>query len=125
MTAQPDTIPADSDSDSAAGAAAASSWGVVLLCHGSQRGASRDECSCAWAADGARFPAWCPGCPNTPVGLRDVGARLQHSLADAAGHVVFYFSLRLAPGCPAFTLVLVVTVTVALYNECMKRILTT
>ena len=79
MTAQPDPVPTQS---------AAASWGVVLLCHGSQRGASRDECSCAWAADGARFPAWCPGCPNTPVGLKDVAARLQHSLADAAGSVI-------------------------------------
>ena len=66
----------------------AASWGVVLLCHGSQRGATRDECSCAWAADGPRFPAWCPGCPNTPVGLRDVALRLQDQLAGSAGRVI-------------------------------------
>lgn len=63
-------------------------WGVVLLCHGSQRGASRDECSCAWAADGARFPAWCLGCPNTPVGLREAARRLSESLSDDAERVV-------------------------------------
>ena len=63
-------------------------WGVVLLCHGSQRGASRDECSCAWAADGPRFPAWCLGCPNTPVGLREAGQRLAQSLGDDAEQVI-------------------------------------
>ena len=63
-------------------------WGVVLLCHGSQRGASRDECSCAWAADGARFPAWCLGCPNTPVGLRQAGERLAESLGSDAEQVI-------------------------------------
>lgn len=63
-------------------------WGVVLLCHGSQRGASRDECSCAWAADGARFPAWCLGCPNTPVGLRQAGERLAESLGAEAEQVI-------------------------------------
>ena len=87
MTAQPDAAPAPVLA-STGSADSAASWGVVLLCHGSQRGASRDECSCAWAADGARFPAWCPGCPNTPVGLQDVAARLRHSLADAAGSVI-------------------------------------
>ena len=63
-------------------------WGVVLLCHGSQRGASRDECSCAWAADGARFPAWCLGCPNTPVGLREAARRLAESLGGDAEQVI-------------------------------------
>ena len=63
-------------------------WGVVLLCHGSQRGASRDECSCAWAADGARFPAWCLGCPNTPVGLREAAQRLSESLSGDAERVI-------------------------------------
>ncbi len=63
-------------------------WGVVLLCHGSQRGASRDECSCAWAADGARFPAWCLGCPNTPVGLREAARRLAQSLGGDAAQVI-------------------------------------
>ena len=63
-------------------------WGVVLLCHGSQRGASRDECSCAWAADGARFPTWCLGCPNTPVGLQEAARRLAESLSDDAEQVI-------------------------------------
>ena len=63
-------------------------WGIVLLCHGSQRGASRDECSCAWAADGARFPAWCLGCPNTPVGLRQAGELLAESLGADAEQVI-------------------------------------
>ena len=66
----------------------AAAGAVVLLCHGSQRGASRDECSCAWAADGARFPAWCLGCPNTPVGLRQAGERLAESLGADAERVI-------------------------------------
>ena len=74
---------ADSHENGASGG-----WGVVLLCHGSQRGASRDECSCAWAADGARFPAWCLGCPNTPVGLRQAGERLAESLGSDAEQVI-------------------------------------
>ena len=76
-------MPADSHENGATGG-----WGVVLLCHGSQRGASRDECSCAWAADGARFPAWCLGCPNTPVGLRQAGERLAESLGADAEQVI-------------------------------------
>ena len=75
-------MPADAQENGAGG------WGVVLLCHGSQRGASRDECSCAWAADGARFPAWCLGCPNTPVGLRQAGERLAESLGGDAEQVI-------------------------------------
>ena len=63
-------------------------WGVVLLCHGSQRGASRDECSCAWAADGPRFPSWCLGCPNTPVGLGEAARRLSESLREDAEQVI-------------------------------------
>ena len=74
-------------------------WGVVLLCHGSQRGASRDECSCAWAADGARFPAWCLGCPNTPVGLRQAGERLAESLGSDA-HQVIVSCLEFLPPHP-------------------------
>lgn len=80
-TAPAPTAIADSSPDAA-------DWGVVLLCHGSQRGATRDECSCAWAADGARFPAWCLGCPNTPVGIRDVGLRLQNRLAGSIRQVI-------------------------------------
>ncbi len=76
-------MPADAQHNGASGG-----WGVVLLCHGSQRGASRDECSCAWAADGARFPAWCLGCPNTPVGLRQAGERLAESLGGDAEQVI-------------------------------------
>jgi sirohydrochlorin ferrochelatase len=76
-------MPADAQHNGAGGG-----WGVVLLCHGSQRGASRDECSCAWAADGARFPAWCLGCPNTPVGLRQAGERLAESLGADAERVI-------------------------------------
>lgn len=75
-------MPADPQGNGADG------WGVVLLCHGSQRGASREECSCAWAADGARFPAWCLGCPNTPVGLRQAGERLAESLGGDADQVI-------------------------------------
>ena len=75
-------MPADAQGNGADG------WGVVLLCHGSQRGASREECSCAWAADGSRFPAWCLGCPNTPVGLRQAGERLAESLGADADRVI-------------------------------------
>lgn len=86
MTNQIATVPAPTAvADSSPDAA---DWGVVLLCHGSQRGATRDECSCAWAADGARFPAWCLGCPNTPVGIRDVGLRLQSRLAGSIRQVI-------------------------------------
>ncbi len=78
---QTDTGPGGSANDP-------SKWGVVLLCHGSQRGASRDECSCAWAADGSRFPAWCPGCPNTPVGLKEVARRLATDLENDVSQII-------------------------------------
>ena len=97
MTDLPDNAPvasaavaadANANPDAADISPDAAAWGVVLLCHGSQRGATRDECSCAWAADGARFPAWCLGCPNTPVGIREVGLRLENRLAGAVRRVI-------------------------------------
>lgn len=75
----------------------AAPWGVILLGHGSQRGASPRECSCAWrmppangpaAPEPAAWPAWCRHCPSTPQGLGEVAGRLQETLAapaDAAG----------------------------------------
>ena len=53
-------------------------WGVVLLGHGSQRGTSKAECSCAWLQ--AETPKWCQDCPSTPDGLRQVANRLQGML---------------------------------------------
>jgi sirohydrochlorin cobaltochelatase len=67
-------------------------WGVVLLCHGSQRGTSRAECSCAWKLDralnGAGVPAWCRQCPSTAPGLQDAADRLQKRLTPARAQVV-------------------------------------
>ena len=58
----------------------ASTWGVVLLAHGSQRGTDRSECSCAWADFGPEPPSWCLECPSTPQGLQSVTDRLQAAL---------------------------------------------
>ncbi|MCH7736677.1 MAG: hypothetical protein IH872_04655 [Chloroflexi bacterium] len=61
-------------------------WGVVLLAHGSQRGTSKAECSCAWvqsktpANAPAQTPEWCQDCPSTPDGLKQVADRLQGML---------------------------------------------
>ena len=55
-------------------------WGVVVVAHGSQRGASPEECSCNWQAAGASPPDWCLHCPNTPTGLKEATDRLQHTL---------------------------------------------
>lgn len=61
-------------------------WGVVLLGHGSQRGTSKAECSCAWLQAKTRAgvpvdtPAWCQDCPSTPDGLREAANRLQTML---------------------------------------------
>ena len=58
-------------------------WGVVLLGHGSQRGTSKAECSCAWlqpktpSGIPSATPAWCRDCPSTPDGLREAANRLQ------------------------------------------------
>ena len=54
-----------------------STWGVVLLAHGSQRGTDRSECSCAWADLAQEPPSWCLACPSTPQGLQSVARRLQ------------------------------------------------
>lgn len=54
-------------------------WGVVVVAHGSQRGASPEECSCNWQAAGASPPDWCLHCPNTPTGLKEATDRLQHT----------------------------------------------
>jgi sirohydrochlorin ferrochelatase len=53
-------------------------WGVVLLGHGSQRGTSKAECSCAWLQ--SETPKWCQDCPSTPDGLRQAANRLQGML---------------------------------------------
>ena len=61
-------------------------WGVVLLAHGSQRGTSKAECSCAWlqpkspSGIPAETPEWCQDCPSTPDGLREAANRLQGML---------------------------------------------
>lgn len=72
----------------------AAPWGVILLGHGSQRGASRRECSCAWrmpppangqsSLESSDWPAWCRNCPSTPQGLGEVAGRLQETLATPA-----------------------------------------
>lgn len=53
-------------------------WGVILLGHGSQRGTSKAECSCAWSK--SESPEWCQECPSTPDGLRQAASRLQGML---------------------------------------------
>lgn len=78
----------------AAAVAPAAPWGVILLGHGSQRGASPRECSCAWrmppadngpaAPEPSDWPAWCRRCPSTPQGLGEVARRLQHALESPA-----------------------------------------
>ena len=77
-------------------------WGVVLLGHGSQRGTSKAECSCAWlqskTSEGelaktpeggpADSPAWCQECPSTPDGLRLAANRLEGMLEIDQSQVV-------------------------------------
>jgi len=65
-----------------------SRWGVILLCHGSQRGTSKQECSCAWVAKNGSSPAWCRNCPSTPHGLLDASQRLQRALGEAEAQVL-------------------------------------
>ena len=84
---------------------AESSWGVILLGHGSQRGSSPHECACAWqqpppaedyvpgngsgsAPDLPGWPVWCRRCPNTPQGLGDVANRLQAKLGEERAQVI-------------------------------------
>ena len=73
-----------------AAATAAAPWGIILLGHGSQRGASPRECSCAWrmaAAAGPEspdWPAWCRHCPSTPQGLGEIARRLPAALESPA-----------------------------------------
>ena len=61
---------------------------MVLLCHGSRRGASRDECSCSWAARSGEWPKWCRNCPSTPKGLAEASERLQSVLGKAKAEVL-------------------------------------
>ncbi|MSQ05898.1 MAG: sirohydrochlorin chelatase [Dehalococcoidia bacterium] len=63
-------------------------WGVIMLCHGSQRGGSRAECSCVWRLNGSELPGWCLQCPSTPVGLRETASRLQEQLTPERAQVV-------------------------------------
>ena len=61
---------------------------MVMLCHGSRRGASRDECSCSWAARSGEWPEWCRNCPNTPKGLAEASERLQSVLGKHKAEVL-------------------------------------
>lgn len=63
-------------------------WGVILLCHGSQRGTDRRECSCSWGVDDGYRPAWCCNCPSTPQGLADAAQRLQEELGHNRARVM-------------------------------------
>ena len=66
-------------------------WGVILLCHGSQRGTSSTECSCAWEIEGhfkQDTPLWCRNCPSTPQGLRDAVSLLADELGKDNAEVV-------------------------------------
>ena len=54
-------------------------WGVVFLCHGSQRGTSPAECSCSWKNGTGDLPSWCRHCPSTPQGLGKAAKKLQCS----------------------------------------------
>ena len=63
-------------------------WGVVFLAHGSQRGADRSECSCAWVDSGSTRPEWCLQCPSTPQGLQAAAGRLQALLGLQEHQVV-------------------------------------
>lgn len=74
-------------------------WAVVLLCHGSQRGTTPQECSCAWKSgqgdnrdggdrDGNERPGWCRNCPSTPQGLQDSAERLERELGPESARVV-------------------------------------
>ena len=73
-----------------AAATPAAPWGVILLGHGSQRGASPRECSCAWQMDAVSgpespdWPAWCRNCPSTPQGLGEIARRLPYALESPA-----------------------------------------
>ncbi len=84
---------------------AKSPWGVILLGHGSQRGASPRECACAWQqpapaddnshgndcgspADLPGWPGWCRRCPSTPQGLGEVADRLQARLGEERAQVL-------------------------------------
>ena len=55
-------------------------WGVVLLAHGSQRGATSAECACGWKAPEADPPSCCPQCPSAPKGLLEAVDLLQDTL---------------------------------------------
>ena len=81
MTGQPE-MSAGSDDGNGGGR-----WGVVFVAHGSQRGASPDECSCSWQGTGHERPPWCLDCPSTPLGLRDAANRLQSSLGGQRAEV--------------------------------------
>ena len=69
-------------------------WAVVLLCHGSQRGTTPQECSCAWKSgqeeneDENQTPVWCRNCPSTPQGLQDAVDRLERELGPDRARVI-------------------------------------
>ena len=99
MTSSP--APNDSAKDPVSASAPAARdqqppWAVVLLCHGSQRGTSPQECSCAWRTGQAgsrdgnenETPGWCRNCPSTPQGLQDAAGRLERELGPESARVV-------------------------------------
>ena len=72
-------------------------WGVIFLCHGSQRGTSPAECSCTWLSPldtsspqptEDSLPHWCRHCPSTPQGLGEAAQRLQTLLTSDRAQVL-------------------------------------
>ena len=63
-------------------------WGVVLLAHGSQRGATSAECACCWKSLQDQPPAWCAQCPSTPKGLTEAAELLQETLGAGNAKVI-------------------------------------
>ncbi len=76
-----------SPSGDANGSGSNDQWGVVFVAHGSQRGASPEECSCSWRMNSSERPPWCLDCPSTPLGLQDAADRLQSSLGQQRAEV--------------------------------------
>tara|TARA_A100001037_G_scaffold306703_1_gene354298 strand:+ start:4013 stop:4888 length:876 start_codon:yes stop_codon:yes gene_type:complete len=75
--------------------------GIVVLAHGSQRGFTKDECSCHLIPNGDHQTIddipWCMECPDTAKGVTELRDMIQGKMGNGAVTVISSFLEFLAP----------------------------
>jgi sirohydrochlorin ferrochelatase len=77
-------------------------FGIIVLAHGSQRGFSKQECSCTLVPNGDNFSddaiaLWCRDCPDTAKGVNLLCSMIQNNIGEDKAVVINSFLEFLEP----------------------------